>query len=155
MRGVEVTKTGVVEQQCVFLGDLKRSRTDAMVDLFSVSSHESHIGSPITNASFYTIHFLCNENTPYPSATLHRATWPAVCLLFTLPSLLSCFYCEDEGRSFKITADDESRRQSRSSRLQSRTVSITSLNDEGDAETVAEVMKLASEEEMGLRWGGV
>ena len=149
VHGVEVTKTGVVEPS-IFLGDLKHSCTDALIGLFSVSSHESHIGSPIANASFYTVHFLCNENTPYPSATLHRATWPAVCLLFTLPSLPSCFYCEDEGRSFKITADDETRRQSRSSRLHSRTVSMTSLNDEGDAERVSEVMKLAVEDDPRL-----
>ena len=154
-RGVEVTKTGVVEQRYVSFSRLRRSHSDAPVDLFDVSSRESHIGSPIANAPFYTVHFLCNENTPYPSATLHRATWPAVCLLFTLPSLLSCFYCEDEGRSFKITADDEARRQSRSSRLHSRTVSMGSMGSMGDeeqAERVAEVMKIAPEEETRGRW---
>lgn len=78
-----------------------------------------------------------------------------MCLLFTLPSLLSCFYCEDEGRSFKITADDEARRQSRSSRLHSRTVSMGSMGSMGDeeqAERVAEVMKIAPEEETRGRW---
>ena len=39
--------------------------------------------------------------------TLKRATWPAVCLLYTLPSMQLCDYREDEGHCIKVTQGDE------------------------------------------------
>ena len=59
------------------------------------------------DGSSYFIHFLCNDVTPYPSMTLKRATWPAVCLLYTLPSKQLCYYREDEGHCIKVTQGDE------------------------------------------------
>ena len=78
----------------------------------------THIDSFVHNAPHYTVHYICSQFSPYPSVTLHRSTWPAVCLLFTLPMIPSCYYEEDEGKSFKITAGDEFAMQ-RSSRSHS------------------------------------
>ncbi|KAK8821298.1 hypothetical protein WA538_005925, partial [Blastocystis sp. DL] len=72
-------------------------------DMIEFQQSVTHIDSFVHNASHYTIHYICSQSSPYPSVTLYRSTWPAVCLLFTLPMIPSCYYEEDEGKSFKIT----------------------------------------------------
>ena len=75
--------------------------------MFEFQKSITHLTSFIENASHYVVHFICSQYSPYPSITLHRSTWPAVCLLFTLPTLPSCYYREDEGKSFKIPSGEE------------------------------------------------
>lgn len=82
---------------------LEESGMDPVDDLACFS----HLKSSIGNASSYFIHYICNESTPYPTMTLKRATWSAVCLLYTLPSMTMCYYKEDEGRCLKITQGEE------------------------------------------------
>ena len=124
------------------------SAANAVADLFTFSADESHIRSPVANAPFYTVHYLCNENTPYPSATLHRATWPGVCLLFTMPCIVSCFYKEDEGRSYKVTAGGETLRQSHSSIVRSRVSSLSSMENVAEpVESAAAIMSLKRDNE--------
>lgn len=87
-------------------------------DMIEFQQSVTHIDSFVHNAPHYTIHYICSQSSPYPSVTLYRSTWPAVCLLFTLPMIPSCYYEEDEGKSFKITVGDEYAMQ-RSSRSHS------------------------------------
>lgn len=93
-----------------------------------LTTNISHLLSPLENGSFFTVHYLCNENAPYPSITLSRATWPAVCLLYTLPSSVACYYREDEGKSFKVSlAEGCVVHSSPSSQPHSRSMSTNSL----------------------------
>ena len=91
---------------------------EAPSDMIEFQQSVTHIDSFVHNAPHYTIHYICSQFSPYPSVTLYRSTWPAVCLLFTLPMIPSCYYEEDEGKSFKITVGDEYAMQ-RSSRSHS------------------------------------
>lgn len=151
LNGVEVSKSGVVEHRNAHSTGFTLSATSPVADLFAFSAEESHIRSPIANAPFYTVHYLCNENTPYPSATLHRSTWSGVCLLFTMPCIPSCFYKEDEGRSYKVTAGDETLRQSHSSHVRSRVSSLSSMDNIMEpVETAAEIMNVKHDD--GTRW---
>ena len=93
---IAVAKNGTIE---AIVPDEK----DPMDDL----AFFSHLTSSIVNGVRYYIHYICNESSPYPTMTLKRATWPAVCLLYTLPSMTLCYYKEDEGRCIKITQGDE------------------------------------------------
>lgn len=77
------------------------------IDMMDLQLSITHANGLVENGAQYTVHFLCSQFSPYPSMTLGRSAWPAVCLLFTLPSLCSCYYQEDEGRVFKITVGDE------------------------------------------------
>lgn len=102
--------------------------TDSIDDLI----HFSHITSTIVNGESYFIHYLCNESSPYPAITLKRATWPAVCLLHTLPSMSLCYFKEDEGRCIKVTQGDEF------------TVEQTHFQSSSEEEEAVEVMNLQS-----------
>ena len=96
--------------------------------MMELTTNISHLLSPLENGSFFTVHYLCNENAPYPSITLSRATWPAVCLLYTLPSSVACYYREDEGKSFKVSlAEGCVVHSSPSSQPHSRSMSTNSL----------------------------
>lgn len=96
--------------------------------MMELTANISHLLSPLENGSFFTVHYLCNENAPYPSITLSRATWPAVCLLYTLPSSVACYYREDEGKSFKVSlAEGCVVHSSPSSQPHSRSMSTNSL----------------------------
>ena len=104
------------------------SATTEHEDMMELTANISHLLSPLENGSFFTVHYLCNENAPYPSITLSRATWPAVCLLYTLPSSVACYYREDEGKSFKVSlAEGCVVHSSPSSQPHSRSMSSNSL----------------------------
>lgn len=108
LNDVEISKSGQIDYLYVlFIPIMDREHVDTPTDMFEFQKSITHLTSPIENASHYVVHFICSQYSPYPSITLHRSTWPAVCLLFTLPTLPSCYYREDEGKSFKITSGDE------------------------------------------------
>ena len=100
-----------------------------------------HFDWTIENGAQYVTHFLCSQFSPYPGVTLGRSAWPAVCLLFTLPTLISCYYQEDEGKTFKITAGDEFTTQHTSHHFQSsyplstEPIPPISFKDEADFST--------------------
>lgn len=120
---ITIAKNGTVEAL---------SKESSLADSIDDLTHFSHITSTIVNGNSYFIHYLCNESSPYPAITLKRATWPAVCLLHTLPSMSLCYFKEDEGRCIKVTQGDE------------YTIEKTHYQSSSEEEEVVEMMNLQS-----------
>ena len=104
---ISLSKNGMIEEMYYCFLFIILSTSSPSFDCIDDLTTITHVIPSFVHGSSYFIHFLCNDVTPYPSMTLKRATWPAVCLLYTLPSMQLCYYREDEGHCIKVTQGDE------------------------------------------------